>query len=301
MPLDPFAQAVLDQLATAPPLHTMSVAQAREFATRLAKSMGPGERVGRVEDKIIRNAKCDVTLRIYTPLGDGPFPIYVYFHGGGWVIGNLDTEDASCREICNCVGCIVVSVDYRHAPEHKFPTAIHDAYEATCWIADNAATFGGDPSRLAVGGTSAGGALATVVAMIARDRNQPHINYQVMITPVTNCAFDTASHQECARGYGLERATMEWFWNHYFATPCDREDVYASPLRAEDLRGLPPTLIITAQYDPLRSEGETYGERLRAAGVDVTYQCLQGMIHLYLGPDAPVTIAAKLRECFAVT
>jgi acetyl esterase len=299
MSLHPAAQAVLDQLAAAPPLHTLSVAQAREFARQLSKSAGPGEPVARVEDRDIRSRNCNVTARFYTPEGPGPFPIYVYFHGGGWVIGDLDTEDASCRAICNAVTCIVVSVNYRHAPEHKFPTAVHDAYEATSWIARHAAGFGGDASRLTIGGTSAGGNLAAVVALLARERQGPRINSQVLITPATDFAFDTASHRECATGYGLERSTMDWFLNHYLPDPQDRADVYASPLRAADLRGLPPALIITAQYDPLRDEGKAYADRLRAAGVTVTYRCCEGMIHLYLGQDAAAIVAAQLRERLA--
>jgi len=295
MPLDPIARAILDQLATAPPLHTMTVAQARDFAIQFCKSWGPGERVARVEDRVIRSNDCDVTVRLYTPDGDGPFPIYVYFHGGGWVIGNLDTDDASCRAICNSVGCIVASVNYRHAPEHKFPTAVHDAYHATCWISNHAATFNGDAARLAVGGTSAGGNLAAVITLLAREHGEPRICYQVLITPVTDCSSETTSYQECGTGYGLERATIKWFQDLYWRTPCDGEHEYASPLRTENLRGLPPACVITAQYDPLRDEGKAYAERLQAAGVSVNYKCYEGMMHLYLGPDAPTAVAAHLR------
>lgn len=298
MSLDPLAQALLDQLAAAPPLHTLSVAQAREFARQLSKSAGPGEPVAHIEEKAIRSRGCDVTVRLYTPAGPGFWPILVYFHGGGWVIGDLDTEDATCRAICNAAKCIVASVNYRHAPEHQFPTPVHDAYEATCWIANHAADFNGDASRVSVGGTSAGGTLAAVVALLAREHGAPRIGYQVLITPLTDWAFDTDSHRECATGYGLERVTMQWFLNHYFSSPNDRTHVYASPLRAEDLSGLPPALVITAQYDPLRDDGKAYADRLQAAGVAVTYKCYDGMMHLYLGPDAPAMVAAKLRECW---
>ena len=299
MPLDPIAQTVLNQLQAAPPLHTMPVPQARAFVREFGKSLGPGELVARVEDKVIRTDNCDVTIRFYTPAGHGPFPIYVYFHGGGWVVGDLDTEDASCRAMCNAAKCIVASVNYRHAPEYKFPTAVHDAYEATRWIATHAASFDGDASQLAVGGTSAGGNLAAVVSLLARERQSPHIAYQVLITPVLDNAGESDSRREFATGYGLEAVTISWFSNHYFANPEDASHPHASPLRAADLRGLPPALVITAQYDPLRDEGKAYADRLQAAGVPVTYKCYAGMTHLYLGPDAPVLVAAHLRGVFA--
>ena len=299
MPLHPTAQALLDQLAAAPPLHTLTVAQARDFAVRLSASLGPREPVGRVEDREIRSDDCAVAVRLYTPEGPGPFPIYVYFHGGGWVIGNLDTEDASCRAICNSAKCIVASVNYRHAPEHKFPAAVNDAYNATCWIANHAATFNGDASRLAVGGSSAGGNLAAVVSLLAREHAAPGICYQVLVTPVTDSSFDTTSHREYATGYGLERATMQWFQSLYWQTPHDGEHEHASPLRARSLRGLPPALVITAEYDPLRDDGKAYADRLLAAGVNVTYRCYDGMVHLYLGPEALVAVAAQLRETFS--
>lgn len=299
MPLHPAAQTLLDQLAAAPPLHTLTVEQARDLAVRLSTSSTPVEPVGRVADRRIRRDDGEVSIRLYTPAGPGPFPIYVYFHGGGWVIGNLDTEDASCRKICNSAQCVVASVNYRHAPEYRFPTAVHDAYHATCWIANNATTFNGDALRLAVGGTSAGGNLAAVVSLLAREHGGPGICYQVLITPVTDGSMETASHREYATGYGLERETMRWFQRLYWQTSHDGEHEHASPLRARDLGGLPPALIITAQYDPLRDEGKAYADRLLAAGVNVTYRCYEGMFHLYLGPESLTAVAERLREAFA--
>lgn len=301
MTLDPAARAVLDQLARVPPLHTLSVEDARSFLVAFSRALGPGEPVARVEDRVVPVTAAGLPFRLYTPSGTGPFPVLVYFHGGGWTVGNLDTEDAACRVMCNAAKCIVASVNYRHAPEHKFPAAPNDAYEATLWLAKNAGNFGGDPSRLAVGGTSAGANLAAVVSLMARERKQPDICFQALITPVTDYAFEGASHRECAVGYGLERATMEWFWNHYLSTPGDGEHVYVSPLRALDLSGLPPALIVTAQYDPIRDEGHAYAERLQSAGVPVTYICCEGMIHLYLGPSALPTVASQLRAVFGMT
>lgn len=298
MPLDAGAQAVLDLLGAHPRLHTLPVPQAREFALQFARSLGPGEPVGNVVDSTIPLEGRELAIRAYTPVGAGPFPIYVYFHGGGWVIGDLDTEDAALRAMCNTAQCLVVSVNFRHAPEHKFPAAVDDAYEATRWIAAHGSALGGDTSRIAVGGTSAGGNLAAVVCQLAREANSPRILKQILITPVLDCS-DSPSRRECAVGYGLERVTMDWFQDQYWRTPTDGLDPRASPLRATDLSGLPEALILTAEFDPLRDEGQTYAERLRAAGVPVAYRCLSRMIHLYLGPEALATVAAHLREAFA--
>ncbi|HEU4781206.1 MAG TPA: alpha/beta hydrolase [Steroidobacteraceae bacterium] len=299
MPLHPEAKAVLDHLASVPPLHTLSVAEARAFVLAFTRAMGPGEPVARVEDRLIPAAVGELPIRLYAPDAAGPLPVLVYFHGGGWTVGDLDTEDRSCRFLCNAVQCIVVSVNYRHAPENKFPAAANDAYAATLWVSHHAASLGGDPHRLAVGGTSAGGNLAAVVSLMARERQQPRLCFQCLITPALDHSFEGVSHREFAVGYGLERATMDWFRSHYLGTPNDGEHVHASPLRAPDLRDLPPALIITAQYDPIRDEGHAYAERLRAAGVPVTYSCREGMIHLYLGADVLVPVASHLRAAFA--
>ena len=222
----------------------------------------------------------------------------VYFHMGGWTLGDLDTDDATCRAICNVANCIVASVNYRHAPEHKFPAAVDDAYAATCWLAAHAGDFNGDASRLAVGGASSGANLAAVVARRARDHAQPRIRYQVLMVPVTNYAFDTGSYRDCAQGYGLEKATGEWFWRNYLNRPEDGEHPDASPLRAKDLSNLPPALVMTAEYDPLRDEGAAYAQRLAAAGVPVTYKCYAGMIHLFLGPEFIADISRELGAAF---
>lgn len=301
MPLHPVAQAIVDQLATQPPMHTLTVTEGRASMKELSRAAGPGEPVAGVEDRMIPGAVAGVPVRIYTPAGSGPFPVLVYFHMGGWTLGDLDSDDSTCRAICNAANCIVASVNYRHAPEHKFPAAVDDAYEATCWLATHASEFDGDATRLAVGGASSGANLAAVVARRARDQSQPRIVYQVLAVPVTNYAFDTPSYQECGKGYGLERATGEWFWSNYLATPSDGEHPDASPLRAKDLRNLPPALVMTAEYDPLRDEGAAYSKRLAEAGVPVTYKCYAGMIHLFLGPEFIGDVGRQLGAAFTQT
>jgi acetyl esterase len=190
-------------------------------------------------------------------------------------------------------------VNYRHAPEHKFPAAVEDAYRATQWAADNAESFKGDAGRVAVAGMSAGGNLAAAVALTARDRGYPVIRHQVLIVPVTNYAFDTKSYEENGDGYLLTRQVMQWFWAHYLASPEDGANPLASPLRAPDLRGLPPASILTAEYDPLRDEGRAYAERLREAGVPVFYQCHEGMLHMFHGTQALRNTAKRLRLALA--
>ncbi len=299
MPLDTIALAILNQMAAQPPLHTLSVADARASMRAFAQAAGPGAPVSNVEDRMIPGAVSGIPARIYTPAGPGPFPILVYFHLGGWTVGDLDTADGICRAICDAATCIVASVNYRHAPEHKFPTAVDDAYEATCWLAAHAGDFNGDATRLAVGGASSGANLAAVVARRARDRAQPRIVYQVLTVPVTNYAFDTKSYRDFGRGFGLDTEVGEWFWNNYLTTPGDGENPDASPLRAKDLRNLPPALVMTAEYDTLRDEGAAYAQRLTEAGVPVTYRCYAGMIHLYLGPESIADIGRQLGTAFA--
>ena len=301
MPLHPLAKAFLRLpfIESSKPLHTLSVREAREQFAEQGTFMPPGEPVAKVEDLVIPGPAGDIPARVYTPDGEGKLPLCVYFHGGGWVIGDLDSQDADCRAIANGAPCIVVSVNYRHAPEHKFPAAAEDAYWATLWVADNGEHLLGDGMRLAVCGMSAGGNLAAVTALMARDRGRPHIKYQVLIVPVTNYAFDTASYRENGEDYLLTRQGMQWFWAHYLATPADGANPYASPLRAPDLRGVPPAFVMTAEYDPLRDEGRAYAERLREAGVPVFYQCRKGMVHMFHGPRALRDTARRLALALA--
>ena len=219
----------------------------------------------------------------------------------------MRTHDATVRALTNAAGCVAVSVEYRLAPEHKFPAAADDSYAAARWVADNAAALNGDPSRVAVGGDSAGGNLAAVVALMARQRGGPPLVHQLLVYPVTDFNFATPSYRENAQGYLLGRTDMVWFWNHYLRDEADGGNPLASPLRAEDLRGLPPALVITAEYDPLRDEGEAYAEKLRAAGVPVTCTRYDGMVHGFFNmfvavdraKDAIRQAADALREAFA--
>jgi acetyl esterase len=298
MPLDPLAQAFLDQHEAAGfrPMCSLSVEEARRVSAEMFASAPPGDPVAGVEDMRIPGAGGHIPVRVYTPTEQAPLPILVYFHGGGWVVGDLESQDADCRAIANAAGCIVVSVDYRLAPEHKFPAAADDAYQATCWVAKNGACLGGDGAPVAVGGTSAGGNLAAVVALMARDRGGPTLACQLLTVPVTDRESATESYCENGQGYVLTDEEMGWFWDHYLAAPEDGGHPYASPLRAPDSSGLPPALVQTAEYDPLRDEGRAYAEKLSAAGVPVTYRCYEGMLHMVLGPRAMTDAVSFLRE-----
>ncbi|WP_462411713.1 alpha/beta hydrolase [Neobacillus sp. Marseille-QA0830] len=282
--LDPQAKFLLDQLEAAggPALETLSAEQARQ-AIDLGPLAGVPEEVAKVENRTIPGQEGEIPVRIYTPAGEGPFPVLVFYHGGGWVIGNLDTMDIPCRSLANKVGCVVVSVDYRLAPEHKFPAAVEDAYAAVKWVADNASSLGADAKRIAVGGDSAGGNLTAVTALMARDKGGPSLAYQLLIYPVTSHSYDTESYQENAEGYFLTKKMMVWFWDHYLRNEQDGLNPYASPMKAGDLSGLPPALVITAGFDPLRDEGEAYGNLLKEAGVAVEATRYEGMIHGFFG------------------
>jgi acetyl esterase len=296
-------KAVLDELASfnAPPFDKLSPANARNNPTPtdavigvLAKQGKPAvEMVGDISHELIPGAEGDLLARIYRPKGAGPFPVLVYFHGGGWVIANLDTYDSSCRALSNAANCMVVSVAYRQAPEHKFPAAAEDAYASLQWVIANAAKLKGDPNRVAVGGESAGGNLATVACLMARDRQGKMPVYQMLIYPVTNYAFDTLSYQENANASPLNKAGMQWFWGHYLKNAEDGTNPYASPLQAKTLRDLPPATVITADIDPLRSEGQAYAQRLKADGVVVKATNYTGVTHEFFGMGAVVDKAKQ--------
>ena len=264
----------------------------------MVKRFGPGEPVADVRDVMAPGPGGEIPIRLYTPDGKGPFGVLVFFHGGGWVVGNLETSDFYCRAVTNAARCIIASVNYRHAPEHKFPAAVDDAYAATLWIHEHAPEFNGDPARLAVGGSSAGGNLAPAVTMIARDRGRPPIVFQALNVPVTDHNLDSASYVKNGEGFGLTRAAMRWFWDHYLQSDADGAHPYASPLRAKDLRGLPPAFVQTAEYDPLRDEGEAYARRLVEAGVKVTLKRYDSMIHMFLGPDSIPDLGRELQAAF---
>ena len=309
MPLDPQAKALLDQMVAmgGPPLHTLSVPDARTLMVALAGMSGTRDLpLAKVEDRTIPGPAGAIPVRVYTPHGTGPLPLLVYFHGGGWVIGNLDTHDGVCRELAHGAGCVVMSVDYRLAPEHKFPAAAEDCYAAVAWAGAHASEIGADPTRIAVGGDSAGGNLTCVAALMARDKGGPRLCFQLPIYPATSHALDMPSYRENATGYLLETEAMVWFWGHYLPTHADGEHVYASPLRAKDLGGLPPAFVITAEFDPLRDEGEAYAKRLQEAGVPTRLRRFDGMIHGFFGmsgimDQAKTAIAescASLRQAF---
>jgi acetyl esterase/lipase len=305
MPLDPQAKAFLDQLVAmgGPPLHALPVPEARAMMAALAGMSGPPDvRLAGVANRTIPGPAGEIPVRVYTPEGSGPFPVLVYFHGGGWVLGGLDTHDGACRQLAHGTRAVVMSVDYRLAPEHKYPAAAEDCYAALVWASQHGASIGGDPARLAIAGDSAGGNLTCVVALMARDQDGPRLAFQLPIYPVTDHAFDTPSYRDNATGYLLERDAMEWFWNHYLARSGDGAEPYASPLRAKDLRGLPPALVITAEFDPLRDEGEAYAHRLREAGVATTLRRFDGMIHGFFGMSAIMdkAKAAMAESCEAL-
>ena len=305
MPIHPEAQQLLDALRDAgmPPFEAMTVPQAREATKGFLDLQGEPEEIA-VENRTIPGPEGDITVRIYTPDGSAERPVIVYFHGGGWVIGELDTVDRPVRSIALRTGSVVVSVDYRLAPEHVYPAAFDDCYAATVWVAEHAAELGADPARLLVGGDSAGGNLAAAVSIAARDRGGPTIAAQLLLYPVTDFAFTTASYADNGEGYLLQRATMQWFWAHYLGAGDLGKDPYAAPARADSLVGLPPAFVITAEFDPLRDEGEAYAVALSDAGVPVTARRYDGMVHGFLwtlgatpsGAVALDDIAAAVRE-----
>ena len=294
MPLHPQVKTVLELMTKAgPPMHHLTPEKAREQILAMRANKGEVEPVGKVEDRTIKGPGGEIPIRIYTPNGRGPFPILVYFHGGGWVVGSIETVDVSCRAFTNLVGCITISVDYRLAPEHKFPAAPDDCYTATTWAALNAASIHGDPKRLAIGGESAGANLAAAVALMAQERGAPSIALQLLLYPVTDYACNTPSCKENGEGYFLTTEMMRWFWNHYLRNDADGENPLASPLRAKRLQSLAPAAIYTAEFDPLRDEGAEYAKKLRGAGIAVEYKCQEGLIHGYMGMAKAVEPAGK--------
>jgi acetyl esterase len=281
--LDPQVRALLETMDAqgAPPLETQDPIEARNARVEPMKILaGESEALGRVEDVLVPGPGGNIPVRIYATESAGVRPGLVYFHGGGFVFCNLDTHDAVCRSLAKESGAVVISVDYRLAPEHKFPAAVDDSHAVTVWAAANAERLGIDARFLGVGGDSAGGCLATVVAMRCRDAGNPSLAFQLLIYPVTDVSsFDTPSQNELAEGYFLTRAAMQWFMGHYLPSTDSARNPEASPLLAANLSGLPPALVITAEFDPLRDEGEAYGHRLQAAAVPVTISRYPGVIH----------------------
>ncbi len=306
MSIDPQMQAVLAAFAefNAPPPNTVPPEVARRGPTPAdavkklllaqGKSSAP-QTVPIVHDMSIPGPAGDIDARLYAPAGDGPLPVLVYFHGGGWVIADLDTYDSSARALAMAAECIVVSCHYRQAPEHPYPAAHEDAVAATRWVIAHAADFGGDPSRVAIAGESAGGNLATTTCLEFAKHGWPTPIHELLVYPVVDAAFGTPSYREHVDAKPLNRAMMVWFWDNYAPDPAMRLEAHASPLHA-DLSGLPPTTIVTAEIDPLCSEGEAYGDRLRAAGVDVNVRRFNGVAHEFFGMGAAVKKAAEAQK-----
>jgi acetyl esterase len=262
---------MLDAEAAGPSFEALHVSEFRALRETVMRGRPKrNDPVGSIEDRPLPGPAGGIPVRIYHPAGGaGPHPIVVYFHGGGWVLGTLDTHDDVCRTLVNRSGVLLVSVGYRRAPEHRFPAPLDDCVAVVRWCASHGAEIGGDAGRVAVAGDSAGGNLATAAALRLRDESGPRLAVQALIYPVTDFGFETASYREYAEGFGLTRGLMRYFWTSYLADPTDGGQAYASPLNAANLSGLPPALILTAQYDVLRDEGEAYAARLGQAGVSV--------------------------------
>lgn len=303
MALDPQVAALLEAAAKAgrPLLHTLSPEEARRMfrETRVPLQPPPPE-MARVDDLVADAGHGKIPLRHFRPKSHPEnelIPALVYYHGGGWVIGDIDTHDVTCRQLAEASGCAVVSVNYRKAPEHRFPAAIDDAYAIAAWLAANGGSLRIDGHRLAVGGDSAGGNLAAAVALMARDalkagRNAPSIRFQLLIYPATDMTMTHESLDRFGEGYLLTRAAMEWFIDHYM-TGADKRDPRASPLLAGSLENLPPAYVITAGFDPLRDEGFAYARRLAEAGNSVEYVEYGGMVHGFIGMGGVVATANR--------
>ncbi|MCH9674799.1 MAG: alpha/beta hydrolase [Gammaproteobacteria bacterium] len=278
-------------------MHKLSPSEARAGMLSMVRAGPKGEDVAHVEDRNIPGPGVDVPIRIYRPQSDSALPALVYFHGGGWVIGDIETHDGICRALANEAKACIVSVHYRLAPEARFPAAPDDCFAATEWVRANAKELGVDAARIAVGGDSAGGNLAAAVALMARNREVTPPAAQVLVYPVTDYGFDRASYKENGSGdYGLGLDAMKWFWDHYLENPEDGDHPYASPMRCKDVANLPPALVITAQYDPLRDEGHDYADRLEAAGVKTQRTLYAGVVHGFLGQSAVVPEGRKAIE-----
>lgn len=283
--LHPQVQTYLERISRAgfAELHTFTPAQARQGLRRQIPMLAEPESVAAVESRVIALAGHRVPVRIYTPAGAAPMPVVLFFHGGGFVLGDLDTHDALCRSLANGALAIVVSVDYPRAPEHKFPTAPDVCFAATRWAAANADSFGADATRIAVAGDSAGGNLAAVVTHMARDLDGPQLAFQLLIYPDTDFRRTNTSIREFAGKYGnITRAGQHWFMDNYLTSEEEKLDPRVSPLLATDHSGLPPALVITAEYDALRDEGEEYAAALARAGVPAEVRRYPGMIHEFL-------------------
>ena len=285
MPLHPQARTVCDlvnAMGDTPPSDERLQELRDGFAMLVVSCAGESEPVASIDEFDADG----VPVRVYRPSPDPDLPVIVYFHGGGWTIGSVEQFDLITRQVANTSHAIVVSVDYRLAPEHPFPAPLDDCWRALVWVAKNASSFGGDATRVAVMGDSAGGNLAAVCALLARDAGAPDLALQVLVYPVVDCDFGTRSYRENGKGFLLTEDDMRWCFSCYTGTDIDRGDWRISPLRAPDLHGVAPAVVITAEYDPLRDEGQAYARRLEAAGVSVAHFSYEGMIHAFFGLSA---------------
>ena len=281
MALHPQCKAFLDRLASsgAPPIEQLPVAEARVIRSEMIEAGGPEQSIAEVQNRTVPGPAGPIAVRVYRPVKNDTLPALVYFHGGGFVICNLDTHDRQCRGLAKASGCAVIAVDYRLAPEHKYPAAVDDAYAATRYIAEHAAEFGVDPKRIAVGGDSAGGNLATVVCLLSRDRGGPPLRFQLLIYPLVDFYDESPSMRQYSKDHFLTRESMDWFTENYLPGREAGLEPSASPTKAKDFKGLPPAMILTAECDPLRDQGEAYARKLQAAGVPVELKRYDGMIH----------------------
>lgn len=315
---DPDMQKVLDALAAlhGKPIAQLTPEQARQQPTptdavmKVLKDEGKStepQQVASVKDINIPGPHGEIPAHIFTPKGTGPFPVIVYFHGGGFVIASTKVYEASVRGLANGAEAIVVSVDYHLAPEHKYPTQPDEAYAAYTWVLKHASEFNGDAKRVAVAGESAGGNLAAVVSLMARDKHEPFPVHELLVYPVVDNNMNNASYVKNAHAKPLDRPMMEWFFKHYVHNKSDAENSYALPNKAKSLKGLPPTTLITAEIDPLYSEGKAFADRLKSENVPVAYQHYDGVTHEFFGMAAVVSKAkdaqafayAELKKAFA--
>ena len=312
MPLDPQAQLVINLVKQSglPELWQLTPDQAREQYLMRVNKLAPKEQIFRSSDRVLPGPGSELPIRIYQPREGKPgeqLPVLVWFHGGGFVIGDLDTHDSACRMLANQADCLVVAVDYRLAPEFKFPAAVEDSMAALRWVALHARELGGDPGRIAVGGDSAGGNLAAVCALLARNEGHPRLAFQLLIYPCTAPEPETPSHRKFAEGYILTRNAITWFYKQYVRSAKDFQDFRFAPLVADDLANLPPALVLVAGFDPLRDEGVDYAKRMIEAGNRVTLANYEGMVHGFYLMGAAVDAAKRaiaqsaqaLREAFA--
>ncbi len=309
MPLHPQVQAIRDKLARdrVPNLYTLPIEEARAQDLRgSVATAGQAEPVAEVRELTVPGPGGELAGRLYRPASEAPLPALAYYYGGGWSLGTLDTSDAICRKLANAAGCAVVSLGYRLAPENKFPAAVEDSFAGLAWAAEHAAELGIDRTRLAVGGDSSGGNLAAATALMARDRGFPALVHQLLVYPNTDYQSDTSSMREMTDEHFFNPHAIRWYWGMYLAEPGDGASPLASPLLAPDLSGLPPATVITAEYDPLRDEGELYAARLEQAGVPAEVIRYDGMMHgfftmvgiLDTARAAAATAAGRLRQAF---